>query len=374
MFKQSTACTWGIALVVSTIAAPTLAAPAAFRMTDLDLRDPHLYTDIIIFGCIDITDSVPFGNSLNEILEENMNEDGDDDGYLDLSPLILFDDLDQAGSGGNLQLHFGNCIPPAATTMCERDPDQQLQTAVYVNSATGTCAGAFDGTTLPYSPPVTPSTAPCFVTEPQTVTFDILGLHLDLEAAQIAGTYSGEPADRLLNGLILGFMSEAVAEATIMPDSLPIIGGQPLAQSLPGHATACAPHDDRDLGADGQTLGWWFYMNFVASEVPYTDATGIDVQDAPPTTLAFRPAAPNPFNPLTTLDYTLAISGRVELTVYDAFGRRVATLVDGTQAAGRHQLAWEAVDAHGMPLPSGVYVGRLRAGGSELVQKLVLTK
>jgi hypothetical protein len=78
---------------------------------------------------------------------------------------------------------------------------------------------------------------------------------------------------------------------------------------------------------------------------------------------------PNPFNPTTTIRYSLAGDDRVSLRVYDAFGREVATLVDGVQSAGVHQAAFD-----GSGLASGVYFYALRAGGHAVVRKLTLMK
>lgn len=80
-------------------------------------------------------------------------------------------------------------------------------------------------------------------------------------------------------------------------------------------------------------------------------------------------AAPNPFNPVTTLNFALPEAGRVNLNVYNLSGQRVASLVDGYRNAGNHEVTW---DASG--LPSGVYFVKVQTGAQQLVQKLLLTK
>jgi hypothetical protein len=91
---------------------------------------------------------------------------------------------------------------------------------------------------------------------------------------------------------------------------------------------------------------------------------------AAPEPTALRAARPNPFNPTTQIAYHLAREGRVELTVYDAAGRRVARLADGVQAAGDHDVMWRAEG-----FASGVYFARLVvAGGVTQTIKLVLMK
>jgi len=78
---------------------------------------------------------------------------------------------------------------------------------------------------------------------------------------------------------------------------------------------------------------------------------------------------PNPFNPSTTVSYSLASAGAVTLKVYDMLGREVATLADGTQEAGVHTVPFNAER-----LSSGVYLYRLEAGGAALTRKMLLMK
>lgn len=88
-----------------------------------------------------------------------------------------------------------------------------------------------------------------------------------------------------------------------------------------------------------------------------------------PTELTLGTAYPNPFNPSTTVPFVLSEAGSVELAVYDALGRKVATLVDEVRAAGWHKVQF---DAEG--LPSGVYLVRLEAGDAIRTSRIVLAK
>jgi photosystem II stability/assembly factor-like uncharacterized protein len=74
---------------------------------------------------------------------------------------------------------------------------------------------------------------------------------------------------------------------------------------------------------------------------------------------------PNPFTPHTTITYTLAKPSHVRLIVYDAAGRRLRTLEDGVQGAGRHERLWNGVDDSGRPVRSGSYRYQLVLPGSE---------
>jgi hypothetical protein len=83
---------------------------------------------------------------------------------------------------------------------------------------------------------------------------------------------------------------------------------------------------------------------------------------------------PNPFNPRTTLRFRLDREERLRLDVYDASGRRVARLLDETLPAGEHSLEWNARNADGRELPSGVYFARLEGATLKASEKLVLVR
>jgi len=85
-------------------------------------------------------------------------------------------------------------------------------------------------------------------------------------------------------------------------------------------------------------------------------------------------ASPNPFNPSTRLDFTLSEPGRVTVTIYDAQGRRTATLLDQTLAAGDHAVTWTGRDATGRTVPAGLYLARVRDAAADRVLKLTLAK
>lgn len=81
-------------------------------------------------------------------------------------------------------------------------------------------------------------------------------------------------------------------------------------------------------------------------------------------------AAPNPFNPETTIHFTLGRSGRTRLEIYNIMGQRVALLMDEVREVGSHMLSWQAND-----VPSGVYFARLQQEGETVTtQRLILLK
>lgn len=84
---------------------------------------------------------------------------------------------------------------------------------------------------------------------------------------------------------------------------------------------------------------------------------------------------PNPFNPQTTIAYTVAVEGAtVSLDVLDSAGRHVITLVRGPQPAGRRTVVWDGRDAAGRELPAGTYLYRLQTPQGIESRKMLLLK
>ncbi len=245
--------------------------PTVFRMSDLDLRDPHVWVDA--FGCRDVTDTAFFGFSVNGALQDNVTMDGDADGLLDLSFLLVFRPLDQTVPGGGpLEFVEGDCTAPMAGTTCDLPAGAMPQLTTYTNLGAGTCLDVLPGTVRPYSPAVATPGAPCFSSDAIQVVLTVGGAVITLRGAQLGATYVGSPAASLSNGLVRGFLTEADANAATLDPTLPLIGGNPLSSVLRGGAGNCASGDDRDMGPDGaggMTTGWWFYLNFPATRVTY---------------------------------------------------------------------------------------------------------
>lgn len=83
---------------------------------------------------------------------------------------------------------------------------------------------------------------------------------------------------------------------------------------------------------------------------------------------------PNPFNPSTSVAFSLSEEARTRLEIFDIRGRRLATLLDESLAAGTYSVVWHGTDQKGRALSSGVYFARLRSGEREAVHKMLLLK
>ena len=97
--------------------------------------------------------------------------------------------------------------------------------------------------------------------------------------------------------------------------------------------------------------------------------TSIERTDETPRTFALRQNYPNPFNPSTAISFDLDRTAGVTLNVFDALGRRVAVLHEGTLPAGSYEVTFQAA-----ALPSGVYYYRLEADGLNQTRAMLLMK
>ena len=102
--------------------------------------------------------------------------------------------------------------------------------------------------------------------------------------------------------------------------------------------------------------------------------TGVDKDETAPSPIPLITASPNPFNPMTTLSFTLPIEALTTLTVYNIAGQKVATLVSDVMASGAHSVVWDGRDTFGVTVASGVYIAQLISGTHTATAKLALVR
>ena len=105
-------------------------------------------------------------------------------------------------------------------------------------------------------------------------------------------------------------------------------------------------------------------------------ATGIEENDGGvPLQFGLNNNYPNPFNPATTVNYTIAQPCNVSLIIYNMLGQKVKILVNKFQnGAGKYTVHWNGRDDRGKELPSGLYVATLRAGNYRKSIKILKMK
>ncbi len=109
-------------------------------------------------------------------------------------------------------------------------------------------------------------------------------------------------------------------------------------------------------------------------EITYTLPSGVGPAVAPDVSRDRLAAFPNPAGAATTLRFRAKVAGPTQLSIFALDGRKVATLLDGSIAAGLHQLDWSGTDDQGRALPNGVYFARLRCGAGGGTRKILLAK
>jgi len=116
----------------------------------------------------------------------------------------------------------------------------------------------------------------------------------------------------------------------------------------------------------GWTAEKWTYDG----TLPTLSVTSVEpVGTAAPEGFRLSGNYPNPFNPSTTLEFSIPETLPLMVEVFDALGRKVATLADGVYETGTYKIHFNATD-----LPSGLYYARMSAGNFSFTQKMLLAK
>ena len=120
-----------------------------------------------------------------------------------------------------------------------------------------------------------------------------------------------------------------------------------------------------------------FDVDYIAldknSSVVFSGRKTIDVI-AVPDNYALHPNYPNPFNPLTRINYDIPKDGPVELIVFDILGREVVKLMNQNLKAGYHSMTWRGLNKNQQNVGAGVYFFQLRSKTYTKTIKMLLLK
>lgn len=122
-----------------------------------------------------------------------------------------------------------------------------------------------------------------------------------------------------------------------------------------------------EVGSDSDQTGWLYSMDYI--EIVESESTNIGTDPDKPLEFGLEANYPNPFNPTTTIRYTIPEASSVQLEVFTLTGQRVATLVSSEMPAGTHSLQFDAKS-----LASGVYIYRLQSSQGTVTRKMTLLK
>ena len=120
---------------------------------------------------------------------------------------------------------------------------------------------------------------------------------------------------------------------------------------------------------------WGYDIDLWIGAVHSADVVNVDNYKVLfPDKLRIYNAYPNPFNPVTSLNYDLLKNSVVKITVHDMMGRVVKTLVNDSQTAGFKSVQWNATNHKNEPVSAGLYLYTIQAGEFRQTKKMVLLK
>lgn len=172
---------------------------------------------------------------------------------------------------------------------------------------------------------------------------------------------------RLLINIVLGLVLLAATASLAQTQVKMVTFGSGLGNATSaGHKTRVligppfAGHYTAGIAESEVYFGFWYLRNEAVS------ATGEELQ---PMVNKLYTNYPNPFNPSTTIGFSLEKEARVRVEVFDLRGRRVDSVFEGIKPAGRHSLQYQP-----RHLASGSYVILMRAGSFRATQRMTLIK
>ena len=219
-----------------------------YRIDTLRISDPRFQA----FGFVDVT------NTVNMLLQDEVTAYG-------LNLLIGLDPQSTAAGApaGVSNITASDCDMTGCvgnTAFVTSNYDVRGGTMVCLQAITGTQFTG--GGAIAENAPTASTMGNCLVTSaPVNFTLSFAGINVALSDARIGAEYrtAGTP-DRLVDGLIMGFLPESVANTIYLPSTIMLVGGSSLGSLL--------NPNDRDM--NGTVRGWWLYLNFTATEVPIT--------------------------------------------------------------------------------------------------------
>lgn len=103
-------------------------------------------------------------------------------------------------------------------------------------------------------------------------------------------------------------------------------------------------------------------------------ATGVKDRNHLPLRFELHQNHPNPFNPSTTISYSLQQRSEVKITIFDLLGRKVRNLVQESKPGGRYSVLWDGRDKAGRWMSSGTYFYRLQVDGAVTTRRMLFLK
>ena len=98
------------------------------------------------------------------------------------------------------------------------------------------------------------------------------------------------------------------------------------------------------------------------------------VEESAPQNFMLISNYPNPFNPSTTIEFSLPEAGFADLVIFNLAGQKIRELLSGTMSEGIHSAVWNGRDDRGLPVSAGVYLARLKMNDTVVTGRMILVK
>ncbi len=117
---------------------------------------------------------------------------------------------------------------------------------------------------------------------------------------------------------------------------------------------------------------WNYRLSWLSPDGGIRTIDTIELEIPSPSMFSLSSNYPNPFNPETSIDYTMTVPRHVLLEIYDVRGRLIRTLVDQNVTAGNYTVTWDGNNQAGENMPGGLYLCRVQIGQTSFLRKMVL--
>ncbi len=214
-----------------------------------------------------------------------------------------------------------------------------------------------------------------FVTDTAAFDFEVWDVSGELPGTLLAGPFECRSTEAMAWA---NFVIPEPEQPTINTgDVFVLFKWKPTSPTQPAVGTDSVQFSDqRSYSYDG-TFGWYRYPMFdwliragAATPTGIVELGG----SQRPRDFALEQNIPNPFNPSTSIDFSLESASHVRLDVFNLLGQNVRTLMDGALQAGHYRATFDAEDHAGRPLPSGLYFYRLDTGTDRQTRKMMLLR
>jgi hypothetical protein len=144
--------------------------------------------------------------------------------------------------------------------------------------------------------------------------------------------------------------------------------------TVPGHGTTTEQNDYYFTDSNVE-IGFYTYrikQNDFSGQFIYSNEIEVEIKS--PLEFKLNQNFPNPFNPITTIQYSVPETGWIKLSVFNAIGQEVVTLVNEEKQVGLYKVEFSATGGSAYNLPSGIYFYKLQSGNFVETRKMVLLK